>query len=181
MRHWPTGFLTQVLGKLGLVAILAGFLPPAVHVFDAVTTRPAEAVVADAAVSGFATVTFHTDDGRAVVTLAPLFKLGRSAVAAGDRVEVAYRVANPEHLAPPRRMSHSLVGLVVLMLGMAMMAQAGRGSRLAGGSGATQPAGDRLAVLPVSRGRRAPREAEAGRRPTSVPRVPPALQGRGRA
>lgn len=113
-------FGANLLLRLGFIMCLA-VVVPAVHLFDAVTCRHAEAMIVDPPAGGMATIAFRTADGSAVRTAVKLATLQRHFARPGDRIEIAYRRSNPHSIAPLRRMQDTLLGLAVAMAGAVML------------------------------------------------------------
>lgn len=191
-----SGFIDELLLKLGLIAMLAGFFPPAVQLFDLITCDSAEAVVTAAQPAGPVTVTFHTRDGQTVTTQASPYHMKRTEsvladehppgiggsdatrqrlatllhnqlpASMGEYVGVIYRKWNPMSLAPHRKITDSLIGVGALMLG-ALLLLLRRALRRGGRTDLQpEPAEPRRRTTSQSR-------ADATHRP---PRTPPRVQ-----
>lgn len=115
------GFFAQVLLKIGIIAVLAGFFPPAVQLYDLLTCERASAVIVAGQPFRPATVKFTTSDGREVTAKAATHHIGRRTYAVGDTVEVIYRASRPSSLAPHRKVQDSLIGLAALGFGLVLL------------------------------------------------------------
>ena len=115
------GLISQILLKIGFLAVLAGAIPPAVHVYDLLTCERASAVITAGRPFGTATVVFQTSDGKTITAKAKPHHTGRRSHAVGDTVDVIYRVSKPTSLAPHRKVQDSLMGLGAVAFGVVLL------------------------------------------------------------